>query len=47
MEFPIELLQITSEQIKAFGDELKKFQDRFSVDGPGAIGKDLDKGRKV
>lgn len=37
-------LQITQHQIKEFGADLGKFQDRFHSEGPGAVGNDLDKG---
>lgn len=38
------ILQITQEQIKDFSKELKEFADRFYLEGPGAVGSNLDKG---
>lgn len=40
------LLQITQDQIKDFRKELEAFSDRFLLEGPGAVGGDLDKGEK-
>lgn len=36
--------EITTVQIGDFGSEVQKFQDKFKMYGPGAIGRDLDKG---
>ncbi|XP_060580911.1 dynein axonemal heavy chain 10-like isoform X1 [Ruditapes philippinarum] len=36
--------EITQEQIKGFSGELKEFADRFYLEGPGAVGPNLDKG---
>ena len=36
--------EITQHQIKDFGKELGTFEERFHMEGPGAVGKDLDKG---
>ena len=36
--------EITTVQIGDFGGEVQKFQEKFKMYGPGAIGRDLDKG---
>nr|XP_054773560.1 dynein axonemal heavy chain 10-like [Lytechinus pictus] len=36
--------EITQVQIGGFSTELNSFQDRFKMNGPGAVGNDLDKG---
>ncbi|XP_076453104.1 dynein axonemal heavy chain 10-like [Babylonia areolata] len=36
--------EITQDQIKDFRKELEAFSDRFMLEGPGAVGGDLDKG---
>ena len=36
--------EITLTQIGGFGKEIAEFQDRFKMEGPGAIGRNLDKG---
>ena len=39
--------EITMQQIKDFGKELQEFEERFRENGPGSIGRDLDKGNLV
>ena len=36
--------QITQQDIEKFGQKLADFQQRFQLEGPGAVGNDLDKG---
>ncbi|XP_075256614.1 dynein axonemal heavy chain 10-like [Convolutriloba macropyga] len=36
--------QITQQDIEKFGQKLAEFQQRFQLEGPGAVGSDLDKG---
>lgn len=36
--------EITTKQIGGFGKEVQDFQDRFKMEGPGAIGRNLDRG---
>jgi hypothetical protein len=38
-------LQITLQQIKIFGEELKTFQEKFKEEGPGNVGTDLEHGQ--
>ena len=40
------LFKITQTQITQFGEEVKIFQERFKDEGPGSVGKDLDRGRQ-
>ena len=37
-------MQITQDQIKEFHKELEAFSQRFLLEGPGAVGGDLEKG---
>ncbi|XP_070572584.1 dynein axonemal heavy chain 10-like isoform X2 [Ptychodera flava] len=39
--------EITQDQIKDFGSELSTFQEKFKMEGPGAVGADLDKGLEL
>ncbi|XP_072163343.1 dynein axonemal heavy chain 10-like [Diadema setosum] len=39
--------EITQVQIGGFSTELNDFQDRFKMEGPGAVGNDLDKGLEL
>ncbi|XP_074640231.1 dynein axonemal heavy chain 10-like [Tubulanus polymorphus] len=39
--------EITQQQIQEFGDELKKFQEEFHMEGPGAVGGNLDNGLQL
>ncbi|XP_071945421.1 dynein axonemal heavy chain 10-like [Antedon mediterranea] len=39
--------EITLTQIGGFGKELANFQDKFKMEGPGAVGNDLDKGLEL
>ena len=39
--------EFTLVQIGDFGGEVAKFQEKFKMYGPGAIGRDLDKGRYI
>ena len=36
--------QITIQQIDEFGARIKEFKDKFKLEGPGAVGRDLDLG---
>ena len=37
-------VQITLMQIEEFGKELRQFYEKFKLEGPGSVGRDLDKG---
>ncbi|KAL5017096.1 hypothetical protein ScPMuIL_006685 [Solemya velum] len=39
--------EITMEQIKTFKHDLEEFSEKFHLEGPGAVGSDLDKGLQL
>ena len=40
-------MQITCEQVKEFTKTISTFHDKFSEEGPGTVGTDLDEGTCV
>lgn len=39
--------EITVTQIGGFGKEIQEFHERFKMEGPGAIGRNLEKGKDI